>query len=141
MTNGELDQLAALPWMPSRIPVLDALTTLIPKGAEVAAEHIPPTYEQRWYPQEDGSLRLRIPYNGGPFDNSFFQIMPGGWDHTTCDLCTVHIPAMTLCYVTRSGRYVGLCAQCYSRSIVTRVGLIRGLVWKAKRMLGIYAAA
>jgi hypothetical protein len=141
MTNEELDELAVLAWMPSRIPVVDALAALVPKGAEVAEERIASSYEQRWYPQDDGSLRLLLPYHGGPFDSAFFHIAPGAWDHTTCDFCVAHIPAMTLCYVTRSGRYVGLCADCYSKHIVRRVGFFRMLLWKIKKMLRVHAAA
>jgi hypothetical protein len=73
MTNEELDELAVLAWMPSRIPVVDALAALVPKGAE---ERIASSYEQRWYPQDDGSLRLLLPYHGGPFDSAFFTSRP-----------------------------------------------------------------
>jgi hypothetical protein len=76
MTNEELDELAVLAWMPSRIPVVDALAALVPKGAEVAEERIASSYEQRWYPQDDGSLRLLLPYHGGPFDSAFFTSRP-----------------------------------------------------------------
>jgi hypothetical protein len=141
VTSGELDGLARVAWMPSRIPIVDALAASVPNGVEISTDRIPPSHEQRWCPRDDGSLRLLIPHDGKPFDNSLFQVAPGGWDHSTCDCCRAHIAAMTLCYVTRSGAYFGFCSDCYSRRIVSRTGSVRMLLWKAKRMLGIEAAA
>ena len=102
MTDEELKELRSLTWMPSRIPVLDALTTSAPKGGLPKGD-IPQSYEQRWYPQQDDTVRLLIPYNGQEFDPKIFHIEPNAWDHTTCDHCNTRIPAMTLCYVTKNG--------------------------------------
>jgi len=114
MIYEELDRLRTVAWMPSRIPVRDALAASVPKDVEFSKDLIPPSYEQRWYPQQDGSLRLLIPYDGGSFDSALFHIVPGAWDHTTCDLCVAHIPAMTICYVTRVNPYVAFCSACYA---------------------------
>lgn len=141
MTEEELRQLPSQFWMPSRIPVRDALAASIPKGIELAKELIPPSYEQRWYPQKDGSLRLLVPYDGATFDSNIFRIEPGAWDHTTCDLCNSRIPAMTLCYVTKYDPYIGLCSNCYKEHVVKKVGALRSLLWQLKTWLGLHSAA
>ena len=121
--------------MASRIPLRDALTTLIPPGSgEFPKEKLPPG-EARWYPQDDGSLRLRVPYNGRAFDAGLFQIEPGGWDHTTCDVCVRRIPPMTLCYVTKFNPYVELCVECYETYVIRRRGLLNLVSWKIERLL------
>lgn len=99
--------------MPSRIPVRDALKSKFPKDAEISADIIPSSYEQRWFPQEDGGLIVRVPYIGQPYDTKLFEIEIGAWAHTHCMLCDDIIPAMTLCYVTRVGPYIELCSTCY----------------------------
>ena len=141
MINDELNQLPALAWMPSRIPVRDALVTFVPKGVEFSKDLIPPSYEQRWYPQRDGSSRLVVPFDGGPFNSELFHIEPGGWDHTTCDFCNARIPALTICYVTRFDPYVALCADCYLKHVVNRLGLLKLILWHAKKLVGFHAAA
>ena len=88
---------------------------------------IPPSYEQRWYPEDGGGVRLVVPYDGGPFDSGIFHIEAGAWDHTTCDWCNTRIPAMTLCYVTKLDPYIALCENCYRTHIVNKVGLARAL--------------
>ncbi len=141
MTNDELERLPTLTWMPSRIPVLDALVASIPKGAEFSKDRIPSSYEQRWYPQEDGSVRLMVPYRGGEFDNELFHIERSAWNHTTCDLCVAHIAAMTLCFVTERNKYIALCSSCYWKHVVKRQSFLAQIVWRAKRLVGIHAAA
>src|SRR4051812_2989761 len=98
--------------MPSRIPIRDALTTLIPKDVKFPEKDIPPAFETRWFPQEDGGLRLMTQYDGGPYNDKFFSKKKRGWDHTPCDVCNRRIPAMTLCFVTADSPYMGLCWQC-----------------------------
>lgn len=141
MTHDELDQLPNLAWMPSRIPVRDALVAPVPKGVELAKDQIPPSHEQRWYPQEDGSLRLLVPYAGGPFDSALFHIEQGAWNHTTCDLCNAHIVAMTLCFVTKRDPYIALCSSCYVKHVVHRRSFLAQILWHAKRLVGLHAAA
>jgi hypothetical protein len=141
MTNEELNQLPALTWMPSRIPVRDALVASVPKGVEFSKDLIPQSYEQRWYPQQDGSVRLSIPYDGGAFDSALFEIESHGWDHTTCNLCNARIPGMTLCYVTNVDPYIALCLDCYAKHIVNRRGILKRILWHAKRLAGLHAAA
>src|SRR6185503_12994517 len=100
--------------MESRIPVLDALSTFASDAVELPPEvqaELSKHGQQRWYP-EPGGHRVLVPYEGGPFDSSRFSIEQGKMDHDTCDSCRTHIPAMTLCWVTRSGRYVTLCGDC-----------------------------
>lgn len=135
MTEDELDRLSDFEWMPSRIPLRDALTTLIPSGSgEFPKEKLPPG-ESRWYPEEDGGLRLRVPYLEQSFDAGLFEVEPGGWDHTTCDVCVKRHPPMTLCYVTRFDPYIELCIQCYEKYVVRRRGLLYRVIWHAKRLL------
>lgn len=141
MTKEELRHLPSQLWMPSRIPVRDALAASIPEGTELAKELMAPTYEQRWYPQKDGNLRLLIPYDGATFDSKIFHIEPCGWDHTTCDLCNARIPAMTLCYVTKHDPYIGLCSNCYKEHVAKKVGALRSVLWQFKTWLGLSSAA
>ena len=131
--------LSSLGWMPSRIPVRDALVVFVPDGQ--APPPIPVSSgEQRWYPQPGGH-KVVVPYSGESFDSSIFKIQRGFWDHTTCDLCAAHVPAMTLCYVTRNGAYKELCADCYKAQVVAKAGQLRALLWHIKRIAGIAAAA
>lgn len=136
---AELDELPALRWMPSRIPIRDALVAFVAAGEE------PPKLpfqagELRWY-EVPGGARMAMAYDGQAVDISGFQIAKGFWDHTTCDWCAAHIKPMDLCYVTESGTYVGLCCTCYSTYVASKLGVIRRLLWRAKRKLGIHAAA
>ena len=136
MDTDEIESLRHLHWMPSRIPVIDALAADVPPGAGVDFE-IPASHEQRWYPKPDGTTTLYLPYSGAPFDARIFRLVPGGWDHTTCDVCTVVIPPMTLCYVTSKGGYVGLCAGCYSRFVVRNTSLMSRVLTRVKRLVRI----
>ena len=141
MTESDLSHLPELAWMPSRIPVRDALAASIPKGTELPQDRIPPSAEQRWYPQADGSLRLLVPYDGAEFDSRLFHIEPRAWDHSTCVVCTSYIAAMTVCYVTREGPYMALCCSCYRKHVVNRLGLLARVRWYAGRWVGRHAAA
>jgi hypothetical protein len=131
--------LTSLTWMPSRIPVQDALVAFVPEGHEAPRAPFS-SYEQRWYPQP-GGLQMVLPYRGEPFDASLFHVERGFWDHITCDLCTTHIPAMTLCYVTRAGAFKALCTACYTTNIVAKLGTVRALLWHIKRLVGVSAGA
>ena len=141
MTTAELNTLPFYSWMPSRIPVRDALVSLVPKDVEFPKDRIPSTPEQRWYPQPDGSTKLVVPYDGGAFDQSLFHIEPRAWDHTTCDKCNSRIPAMTICFVTEQDPYVALCSACYEKHVATHLGVLRLALWRAKRIIGTHAAA
>jgi hypothetical protein len=146
MTHPDIDKLSSYDWMPSRIPVRDALAAVVSKNIQLPKDQIPPSHEQRWYPLEDGSLKLLVPYENQPFDPTIFHIEERALDHTTCDVCSVHIPAMTLCYVTKPpwlshhvppDPYVDVCANCYETHVINRRGVVRRILWKAKRLIGI----
>jgi hypothetical protein len=138
VTEDELERLPLLDWMPSRIPLRDALVTLVPPGGgEFPKEKIPASPEQRWFPLDDGGLRLLVPYNGQAFDLKLFHIEPDAWDHTTCDVCIKRIRPMTLCYVTKFDPYIELCVECYATHVVKRRGLLNLALWHAKRLIGI----
>ena len=138
MDDEELRRLPLLEWMPSRIPLRDALVTLVPPGGEqFPKEKIPGSSESRWFPQDDGSLRLLVPNTGQPFDATLFHIEADAWDHTTCDRCVTRIPPMTLCYVTKFDPYVELCVECYAKHVVRRRGLLYAALWQTKRLIGI----
>ena len=138
MDEEQRGQLPGFEWMASRIPLRDALTALVPPDSGVFPEEKLPPGESRWYPQDDGSLRLRVPYDGRAFDTALFQVEPGGWDHTTCDYCVKRLPPMTLCYVTTYEHpHVELCVECYETYVIRRRGLLSHVLWKAKRLIGI----
>jgi hypothetical protein len=128
-------------WMPSRIPIRDALAARFAAGAPVPTERLPKTHEQRWYPEAGGGQTLRVPYDGGPFDDSLFVVEKRTWDHTTCDNCAAVIPAMTLCYVTVRNPYVGLCVSCYKTLVVSKVNLLRRARWHMRGVIGVHGAA
>lgn len=129
-----LDKLPSLKWMPSRIPIRHALVAFVAEGAE------PPPLpyasgESRWYPVPGGH-RLAIPYDGQSLKDSPFHVEKGLWDHSTCDYCSKRIAAMTLCYVTERGTYVGLCVDCYGTLVGSKVGPVRSLIWRIKQLVG-----
>jgi hypothetical protein len=118
MTREEINQLPELDWMPSRIPKRDALTTFVADGSACppAVELAMQGHPARWYPQPGGH-RVLILYEGGSYDASTFHVESGAWDHEHCDACGDQIAPMTLCHVTKRGRYVALCESCYRRYV------------------------
>ena len=113
--TDDLNEYRKLLFMPSRIPALDALETFVPTGAERDAEMeglIGRTGFARWYPVEGGHL-MRTLYEGGDYNAERFTLLKGGWDHEHCTRCRENIAPMTLCWVTRSGRYVILDEECH----------------------------
>ena len=117
ITKRELQAFPTPCWMPSRIPVRDALVAFVPNG--VSEPEVPRSvYETRLYPHPGGGI-MKAPYDGGPFDSNVFRIEAGAWDHTTCDLCNKRIPAMILCYVTKEDPYHALCESCFSNHVTT----------------------
>ena len=135
MTDEELADLRRVEWMPSRIPVLDALQTFHPGLGSDDADLDPGLTnelrrwpEARWHPIESG-FRVSVPNNGRPFDHERFGVETGGWNHSHCDNCGTHIPAMTLLWVTRYDPYVQFCVDCYAKHI----SWLRGMVAKTFR--------
>jgi len=119
MTEDEIAQLPKFEWMPSRIPKRNALVAFIPEsstGCPPAIEAASQKAPSRWYPQP-GGLRVLILYEGGSYDAKTFQVETGAWDHEDCDVCDKQIPPMTLCYVTKRGRYISLCEPCYRKHV------------------------
>ena len=111
----ELTELATLEFMPSRIPAQDGLVGFVASGHErepwiEAATAL--TGHSRWYPV-DGGHRIVILYEGGAFDASHLSLERGVWEHEHCSWCLHKIPTMTLCWVTKSGRFVILCESCH----------------------------
>jgi hypothetical protein len=141
VTHHELNELPSLAWMPSRIPVRDALVAFVPDN--VAPPDAPfSTGEIRWYPLPSGGLRMVVPYDGQPYIAPALHLEKGFWDHTTCDSCTARIEAMELCYVTSPGQeYDALCLACYKTYVVSKLGAVRALLWHAKRLVRMHAAA
>jgi hypothetical protein len=140
LTDEERKRLPFLEWLPSRIPVRDALVASVPKDVRLPEERIPPNNEIRWYPHDDESLRLLMLYSGQSFDPALFHVEEGAWDHTTCDLCVARIPPLTLCYVTKFDPYIELCSKCYEEHVVNRSRLLKRVSWRAKRLIGIEVA-
>ena len=114
MSGDEFADYRLLEFMESRIPLLDGLTAFVPDGEaptpEVAKE-LERHGQSRWYPVPGGH-KVMVPNEWDSYDAVHFTIEPGAWDHDHCDRCGKQIPAMTLCWVTRSGRYVTLCVEC-----------------------------
>ena len=116
VTDEELDWLKGLSFVESRIPKLDALSTFVPIGGErdpVVQDAVQRTGFSRWFPVEGGH-RLQVPFEGGGYDSSRFSVEHEAWDHETCKVCRDRVPAMTLCWVTKSGPYVILCEACHA---------------------------
>jgi hypothetical protein len=80
---------------------------------------IKPIYQQA-EPNEPiglGTSMVTLPeYEGGDYDASAFSVEREAWDHEHCNACGNHIPSMTLCHVTKRGRYIILCESCYLRA-------------------------
>ena len=84
---------------------------------------------------------MAVPYDGQPYSAPAFQIEKEFWNHTTCDHCGTRIAAMNLCYVTERGLYDALCITCYKNHVVSKLGFIRALFWRMKRVVGVHAGA
>lgn len=123
MTQDELSKLPSYRWMPSRIPLRDALSTFVPDAPDpepIIAEMSSRCGEAVWHPVEGGH-RVLFLYDGGPFDRSRFTLETKIWDYNDCTVCGEHIPVMTLCYVTEPQQpYILLCAQCYGRYVTSK---------------------
>src|SRR5437764_1771622 len=103
MTEQELSELSTYRWMPSRIPRRDALVTFVPDGPEpesVIAEMQSRLGQSAWYPVQGGH-RVLMPHDGGAYEPARFTVEALAWDHERCSVCQEHIPAMTLCHVTK----------------------------------------
>ncbi len=110
-----------LPFMPGRIPPLDALVAFIPDGQPMhpaVQRTLDRIGSSRWFPVAGGH-ELVLPYEGGPFDRSEFTIRRKGWDHETCSGCRVNVPAMTPCWVTEDGPFRLLCSVCKAQMDAT----------------------
>lgn len=120
MTDPDISELPKYPWMESRIPARDALSTFLPD------DYAPdPEFEKvqeraggsRWFPVQGGH-RVLMPFDGGSYDSSRFTIESCAWDHEHCDVCLDHIPAMTLCHVTEPEQpYILLCSGCFAEHV------------------------
>ena len=111
----DLKELRRLKFMPSRIPLQDALETFVPTDAppdDELQEITSRTGSARWYPVEGGH-RVLILFQGGSYDPQRFTLQRDAWDHEHCSHCGDTIPSMTLCWVTASGEYIVLDEKCY----------------------------
>jgi hypothetical protein len=118
MTIDELSQIPKREWMHSRIPKRAALVTFVADGpiCPPAVESAMQGHPARWYPQPGGH-RVLILYEGGNYDATTFRVEPEAWDHENCDGCDEQIPPMTLCNVTKRGRFIALCEACYRKYV------------------------
>ena len=116
MTEYTIEELARFEWMESRIPALDALTHFVPDGPrDAAVDAFGMAHRSRWFPQTGGTRVVVSMENVSEFDSKVWTVEKGAWDHEHCDLCNVHIPAMTLCWVTKVDPYVQLCSACHAK--------------------------
>jgi hypothetical protein len=122
MTDDELSKYPAYRWMPSRIPLRDALTTFVadaPEPEPIIAE-MSSRGESVWV-QVQGGHRVLFRYDGGAFDQSRFTLEPKVWDYDECAICGEHIASMMLCHVTEPQQpYVLLCERCYERHVISK---------------------
>ena len=123
MTDQELAELPKYPWMESRIPARDALSTFVPDAPApepVIAEMQERAGGSRWFPVQGGH-RVLMPFDGGSYDASRFTIESGAWDHEHCETCGERISAMVLCHVTAPEQpYVLLCAVCFQQHVASK---------------------
>lgn len=132
MTDEELSKLPAYQWMPSRIPLRDALTTFVPDAP--APEPIMEEMSKRcgesvWF-EAKGGHRVLFLYDGGDFDAKRFTLESKLWDYDECAICGEKIPAMTLCHVTTPEQpYTLLCASCYERHVASKQQRPRWRFW------------
>lgn len=123
MTNEELLKLPAYQWMPSRIPLRDALSSVVLDTRQpdpILVEMSERCGQSVWF-ETEGGYRVLFLYDGGVFDTSRFTLESKVWDYDECAICGERIPAMTLCHVTKPGMpYVLLCASCYTRHATVR---------------------
>lgn len=116
MPDYDVDELARFEWMQSRIPALDALVHIVADGPrDAAVGSFAMSHRSRWYPVEGGFRVLVSMENQPEYDATAWQVEKGAWDHEHCDLCREHIPAMTLCWVTKNDPYVLLCGPCHQK--------------------------
>jgi hypothetical protein len=103
MTDEELSKLLTYQWMPSRIPLRDALSTFVPNASEpepIIAEMSSRCGEAIWF-KEEGGHRVLFLYDGGDYDARRFTLERKIWDYDECSICGERIPVMTLCHVTK----------------------------------------
>jgi hypothetical protein len=113
VSDDRLEAFRELEFVESSVPPLDALSIVVVDGTmqNPDVERFLQTHPSRWYPV-DGGHRILVLYEGGPYDRALFTLEPKAWDHDHCAACNEQIPAMTLCWVTTSGKYVALCIAC-----------------------------
>jgi hypothetical protein len=97
-------------------PATDALVAFVPEGGSSQTEikaTVDAAGEGRWYPVP-GGWRVKCPYAGQKFDERFFTIETGGWDHGHCDICSATINAGESCRVSDDkDRYI-ICEKCFA---------------------------
>jgi hypothetical protein len=115
MADYEIDELRGFEWMQSRVPALDALVHFTPDGErDAAVEELALNNRSRWYPMQGGT-RVVVSMDREPkYDASKWTVEKDAWDHEHCEHCGDHIPAMTLCWVTKSDPYVLICDACHA---------------------------
>ena len=104
----------SLPFIPSRIPALDALVAFVPAGQPMrpgVQKTIDRVGNCRWF-EVSGGHEVLVPHEGGQYDRAEFKIRPKAWDHETCAGCRRQVPAKTPCWVTEDGPFKMLCTSC-----------------------------
>jgi hypothetical protein len=60
-------------------------------------------------------------YDGKPYDETKFRLVPGGWDHEHCYICSAKVLAGAEWWVTHPVNFedeMGLCLECHDRLFV-----------------------
>ena len=115
MSKDAFAQVRGLTFAASRFPKLNALSVIVPDGAEADSDLqsiIDRSGCSRWYPIAGGHRVLAL-YEGGPYDPARFTLEVGAWDHEHCSVCRDEIPAMTRCFTTTTGAMRMLCERCH----------------------------
>jgi hypothetical protein len=64
---------------------------------------------------DDTGLWPSWPYDGGPFDESQFRLIKGGWDHDHCGVCLAKVEPGDEWWANVPPDQGGLCLECHAR--------------------------
>jgi hypothetical protein len=63
----------------------------------------------------EAGYHASFPYHGGPYDETRFRLVRGGWDHDHCYLCLATINPGDEWWAAEPPDELGLCLECHER--------------------------